>query len=156
MNFLCQFTSSLPRKATFLSARVLSHWRECLQASIKEAVRLWTPRARPFSNARKNTATKARDDEALLALTQTWAQTSNGAFKAPDDLRCEKFAETLEPPSRFSQPPHSEKGVCGMEKHLSRIHSGDLHKARSEDGRTEYYAAFFWRVGNTSCYVSPK
>lgn len=35
-----------------------------------------------------------------------------------------------------------------MEKHLSRIHSGDLHKARSEDGRTEYYAAFFeeWEI----------
>lgn len=110
----------------------------------------------PVLKRAQNTATKARDDEDLLALTQTWAQTSNGAFKAPDDLRCEKFAETLEPPSRFSQPPHSEKGVCGMEKHLSRIHSGDLHKARSEDGRTEYYAAFFWRVENTSCYVSPK
>lgn len=35
-----------------------------------------------------------------------------------------------------------------MEKHLSGIHSGDLRKARSEDGRTEYYAAFFeeWEI----------
>lgn len=151
-----QLTSSLPREATLLPARVLSHLRESLQAFVKEARRLLPPRARTFSQTQRLKATKAGDDEALLALTQTWAQTSNGASKAPDDLRCEKFAETLEPPSRFIQPPHSEKGVCGMEKHLSRIHSGDLLKARSEDGRSESYAAFFWRVGNTSCYVFPK
>lgn len=35
-----------------------------------------------------------------------------------------------------------------MEKHLSWIHSGDLRKARSEDGKTKYYAAFFeeWEI----------
>lgn len=35
-----------------------------------------------------------------------------------------------------------------MEKHLSWIHSGDLHKARTEDGKTEYYTAFFeeWEI----------
>lgn len=35
-----------------------------------------------------------------------------------------------------------------MEKHLSWIHSGDLHKAHSEDGKTEYYTAFFeeWEI----------
>lgn len=35
-----------------------------------------------------------------------------------------------------------------MEKYLSWIHSGDLHKAHSEDGETTYYAAFFeeWEI----------
>lgn len=42
----------------------------------------------------------------------------------------------------------TQRGACGMEKHLSWIHSGDLHKARSEDGKTEYYTAFFeeWEI----------
>lgn len=42
----------------------------------------------------------------------------------------------------------TQRGACGMEKHLSWIHSGDLHKAYSEDGKTEYYAAFFeeWEI----------
>lgn len=95
-----QLTSSSPREAALLPARALSHPRESLQASVKEAWRLLPPQTQRL---------KAGDDEALLALTQTWAQTSNGARKAPDDLRCEKFAEALEPPSRFIQPPHSEK-----------------------------------------------
>lgn len=35
-----------------------------------------------------------------------------------------------------------------MEKHLIWIHSGDLHKAHSEDGKTKYYTAFFeeWEI----------
>lgn len=35
-----------------------------------------------------------------------------------------------------------------MEKHLSWIHGGDLHKVRSEDSKTKYYRAFFeeWEI----------
>jgi len=35
-----------------------------------------------------------------------------------------------------------------MEKYLNWIHSGDLHKAHSEDSKTKYYTAFFeeWEI----------
>lgn len=98
---------------------------------------------------------KARVDAALLSHTQTSAQTSNGPIKAPDDLCCEKLVETLEPSSRFSQPSHSARSLWDGKAFKLDSQWGSAQSAlRRRQNRVLY--SFLWRVGNTSCYASPK